>query len=206
VLHASHSREPKMNPVTRAALIMLAALVVIGLMVSFIPNAQKVPLGQVQLDGVNLELYPAADPDAKWVFNASTVTVDPETRESIATLNGDGIRYIKGKPDLYLRATTVTIDGNDNLRTQEAKIYIPKGCYILKLGQPGAAFVTIDQNTGYSAPYADMQSETFNSIGTDFTSNFEIDNFKMTQIDTNVLDGNKKLTCAKVRKNLGFLN
>jgi hypothetical protein len=195
-----------MNPVTRAALILLAALVVIGLVVSFVPNNQKVPLGQVQLDGVNLELYPAADPDAKWVFNASTVTVDPETRESVATLNGDGIRYIKGQPDLYLRATTVTIDGNDNLRTQEARIYIPKGCYVLKLGQPGLAFVTIDQNAGYSAPYADLQSEGFNSNGTDFTSNFEIDNFKMTQRESNVLDGDQKLTCAKIRKNMGFLN
>jgi hypothetical protein len=195
-----------MNPVTRAALILLATLVVIGLVVSFIPNPGSVPLGNVKLDGVTLELYPAADPDAKWLFKASTVTVDPETRESVATLDGDGIRYVKGKPDLYLRSTTVTIDGNDNLRTQEARIYIPKGCYVLKLGQPGAAFVTIDQNTGYSAPYADLQSEGFNSNGTDFTSNFEMDNFKMTQRESNLLDGNKKLSCAKIRKNMGFLN
>jgi hypothetical protein len=195
-----------MNSVTRAALILLAALVVIGLVVSFIPNPGSVPLGNVKLDGVTLELYPAADPDAKWLFKASSVTVDPETRESVATLEGDGIRYVKGKPDLYLRSTTVTIDGNDNLRTQEARIYIPKGCYVLKLGQPGAAFVTIDQNTGYSAPYADLQSEGFNSNGTDFTSNFEMDNFRMTQKESNLLDGDKKLTCANIRKKMGFLN
>jgi hypothetical protein len=206
VLHASHSREPKMNPVTRAALILLAALVVIGLVVSFIPNPARATLGNVQLEGVNLELYPAADPDAKWVFNASTVTVDPETRESVATLNGDGIRYVKGKPDLYLRATTVTIDGNDNLRTQEARIYIPKGCYVLKLGQPGAAFVTIDQNTGYSAPYVDIQSEGYTQTGVDFTSNFEIEKVRIHKADTSLRDGNKRVPCAKIRKNMGFLN
>jgi hypothetical protein len=195
-----------MNPVTRAALILLAALVVVGLVVSFIPNPARATLGNVQLDGVNLELYPAADPDAKWVFNASTVTVDPETRESVATLKGDGIRYIKGKPDLYLRAVTVTIDGNDNLRTQEAKIYIPKGCYVLKLGQPGAAFVTIDQNTGYSAPYVDIQSETFTQTGVDFTSNFEIEKVRIHKADTSLRDGDKKVPCAKIRRNMGFLN
>ena len=97
MLHASHSREPKMNPVTRAALILLAALVVIGLVVSFIPNPGSVPLGNVKLDGVTLELYPAADPDAKWLFKASTVTVDPETRESVATLNGGWDSLHQGK-------------------------------------------------------------------------------------------------------------
>jgi hypothetical protein len=151
-------------------------------------------------------LYPAADPDAKWLFKASTVTVDPETRESVATLNGDGIRYIKGKPDLYLRATTVTIDGNDNLRTQEARIYIPRGCYVLKLGQPGAAFVTIDQNTGYSAPYVDIQSETSTQTGVDFTSNFEIEKVRIHKAVTTFRDGDKKVPCAKIRRKMGFLN
>jgi hypothetical protein len=195
-----------MNPVTRAALIMLAALVVIGLVVSFIPNAQKVPLGQVQLDGVTLELYPAADLDAKWVFKASTVTVDPETRESIATLDGDGIRYVKNKPDLYLRTPTVTIDGNDNIRTQEAKIYIPKGCLVLKLGQPNAAFVTIDQNAGYSAPYVDIQSEDYTQTGIDFKSNFDVTKIDMHKSEVNLLSGKKKVTCAKIRDNMGFNN
>jgi hypothetical protein len=195
-----------MNPVTRAALILLAALVVIGLVVSFIPNPARATLGNVQLEGVNLELYPAADPDAKWVFNATTVTVDPETRESVATLKGDGIRYIKGKPDLYLRATTVTIDGNDNLRTQEARIYIPKGCYVLKLGQPGAAFVMIDQNVGYTAPYADIQSPALSMNGTEFRSDFEIEDIKLSSPDAAASTGDQRKTCAQIRKNMGFLN
>jgi hypothetical protein len=195
-----------MNPVTRAALILLAALVVIGLVVSFIPNPGSVPLGNVKLDGVTLELYPAADPDAKWLFKASTVTVDPETRESVATLDGDGIRFIKGKPDLYLRSTTVTIDGNDNLRTQEAKIYIPKGCYVLKLGQPGAAFVMIDQNTGYSAPYADIQSPALSMNGTEFRSDFDIEKIKLSTPDAAASTGDQRKTCPRIRKNMGFLN
>ena len=193
-----------MNSVTRAALIMLAALVVIGLVVSFIPNVQKVPLGQVQLDGVTLELYPAADLDARWVFKASTVTVDPETRESIATLEGDGIRYVKDKPDLYLRTPTVTIDGNDNIRTQEAKIYIPKDCYVLKLGQAGAAFVTIDQNTGYSAPYADLNSPSVFQNGPNFTSNFDFKNAAMDIQRGGFRTNDKKLTCAKVKRDMGW--
>jgi hypothetical protein len=193
-----------MNPVTRAALILLAALVVIGLVVSFIPNPGSVPLGNVKLDGVTLELYPAADPDAKWLFKASTVIVDPETRESVATLDGDGIRYIKGKPDLYLRSTTVTIDGNDNLRTQEAKIYIPKDCYVLKLGQAGGAFVTIDQNTGYSAPYADLNSPSVFQTGPNFTSNFDFNNAQMDIQRGGFRTKDKKLSCTKVKYDMGW--
>ena len=193
-----------MNAVTRAALIMLAALVVIGLVVSFIPNTQKVPLGQVQLDGVTLELYPAADLDAKWVFKASTVTVDPETRESIATLDGDGVRLVKDKPDLYLRAPTVTIDGNDNIRTQEAKIYIPKDCYVLKLGQAGAAFVTIDQNTGYSAPYADLNSPSVFQSGPNFSSNFDFKNVLVDNVRSGLRTDDQKLSCAKVKRDMGW--
>ena len=193
-----------MNAVTRAALIMLAALVVIGLVVSFIPNTQKVPLGQVQLDGVTLELYPAADLDAKWVFKASTVTVDPETRESIATLDGDGVRLVKDKPDLYLRAPTVTIDGNDNIRTQEAKIYIPKDCYVLKLGQAGAAFVTIDQNTGYSAPYADLNSPSVFQSGPNFSSNFDFKNVLVDNVRSGLRTDGQKLSCAKVKRDMGW--
>jgi hypothetical protein len=193
-----------MNPVTRAALILLAALVLIGLVISFIPNPKPPPLGNVQLDGVTLELYPAADLDARWVFKASSVTFDPETRESVATLKGDGTRYVKGKPDLYLRTPTVTIDGNDNLRTQEAKVYIPKDCYVLKLGQPNAAFVTIDQNAGYAAPYAELNSPSVFQIGPNFASSFDFKNASQDIERGGFRTNDKKLRCDAVKLAMGW--
>jgi hypothetical protein len=193
-----------MNTVTRAALILLVAVVVIGLVISFIPNPPALTPGKVQLDGVTLELYPAADLDAKWIFKATQVTFDPETRESIATLDGDGTRLIKGKPNMYLRTPMVTIDGNDNLRTQEAKVFIPKDCYVLKLGQPNAAFVTIDQNVGYTAPYADLNSPSVFQTGPNFSSDFDFKNAAMDIQRSGLRTKDQKLSCEQVKRAMGW--
>ena len=154
----------------RVSLIALGILILIGLVLSFLPSAAKTPLGEVTLENVDLVLYPAADPNAKWTFKAGVVKYNPESRSSVATELSEGKRLVKGKLDLSLYAKTVTIDSNDNLQTQKANIFIPNGCYLLKLGQDGAAQVQIDQNAGYRAPYVDLNSPNLSYQAEDFTA------------------------------------
>jgi hypothetical protein len=184
---------------TRIALIALGVLLALGVLVSVLPVNNKEPLGDVRLEGVNLELYPAADSDAKWLFKASSVQYSPETRESQVKLEGTGKRILKGKVDLELRASELTIDGNDNLRLQTAMAYIPNGCYVLKLGQATGTPVVIDQNSGYSAPYAEFNFQNGFQIGDNFTSNFSVDNITMDQRKFQ-LDSLGKETCSSVLK------
>jgi hypothetical protein len=153
--------------VTRIALIALGVLLMLGVIISVLPVSNKEPLGDVRLEGVKLELYPAADPDAKWKFQASEVIYSPETRESRVTLEGVGQRIVKDKLDLTMRATQLTIDGNDNLRTRDAEVYIPKGCWTVKLGSGATVSdgVLIDQNSGFRATTADVTGPKFVSKG-----------------------------------------
>jgi hypothetical protein len=188
---------------TRIALIALGVLLGLGILISVLPVSNKEPLGDVLLEGVNLELYPAADSDAKWVFRASNVSYSPETRESTVKLEGTGKRVLKGKTDLELRAPEITIDGNDNIRVQVAMAYIPDGCYVLKLGQPSGQPVVIDQNAGYRAPYAEFNFQNGFQIGDDFTSNFAVDNISMAQRKFQ-LDSLGKETCSSVLKRTGW--
>jgi hypothetical protein len=177
---------------TRTALIALGALLLLGVVVSLWPVQTREALGEVTLEGVKLELYPAADPDAKWLFNASNVVYNPDTRESEVTLEGVGRRLVKGVEDLQLTAKSLTIDGNDNLRTQTATVLVKKDCTTVKLGreEPGATPVIIDQNSGYRAPFADVVATNFRQTGTNLEASFDLtEKFTMDKFTFKILDG-----------------
>jgi hypothetical protein len=179
--------------VTRVALIALGILLALGLVVSVLPVNNKEPLGDVRLEGVKLELYPAADPDAKWTFQASNVVYNPDTRESKVDLEGIGKRIFKGEEDLELTASQLIIDGNDNLRTQQADVYVRKECTTVKLGFADATSsppVVIDQNTGYRAPYAEIIAPDYRQTGSNLDSSFDLkERFNIDKPKIRFVDG-----------------
>jgi hypothetical protein len=189
-LHASHALKRDILRVARVSLIALGILILIGLVLSFLPSAAKPPLGEVTLENVDLVLYPAADPNAKWTFKAGVVKYNPESRSSVATEMKEGKRLVKGKLDLSLYTKTVTIDSNDNLQTQRATIYIPDGCYVLKLGTDTGQQVQIDQNAGYRAPYIDLTSPNLSYTAQDFTASFDMTQTDGRKFKTRAVDGN----------------
>ena len=172
----------------------LGILLLIGVAVSVWPVQSQVALSDVRLEGVKLELYPAADPDAKWTFNASSVIYNPDTRESRVTLEGAGQRIFKGVTDLELTARELTIDGNDNLRTQSAVVYVKKDCTTVKLGYAeggtGSTPVVIDQNSGYRAPYAEVIAPDYKQTGTNLEASFDLkERFSMDRPEISFIDG-----------------
>jgi hypothetical protein len=188
-LHASHHVKRDILRVARVSLIALGILILVGLVLSFLPSSAKTPLGEVTLENVDLVLYPAADPNAKWTFKAWIVKYSPESRSSVATELSEGKRLVKGKLDLSLYTKTVTIDSNDNLQTQRATIFIPKGCYVLKLGQDTGQQVQIDQNAGYRAPYIDLNSPNLSLTGQEFTASFDMTDTGFRKYKIRALDG-----------------
>jgi hypothetical protein len=169
---------------TRIALIALGVLLLLGVVVSIWPVNNREAMGEVRLEGVSLELYPAADPDAKWLFQAKNVVYNPDTRESEVELQGKGRRVVDGKTDLELSAKSLTIDGNDNLRTTKASVYVPRDCATVSLtntrrdtdGQTLTSpnFVMIDQNTGYRAPYAEITFPDYRQTGENLDASFDL--------------------------------
>ena len=171
----------------------LGALLLIGVAVSVWPVQNQVALSNVRLEGVKLELYPAADPDAQWKFSASSVIYNPDTRESQVTLEGTGQRIVKGVTDLELSARELTIDGNDNLRTQTAVVYVRKDCTKVKLGYAeggtNSVPVVIDQNSGYRAPYAEVVAPDFKLTGTNLEASFDLkERFTMEKQELRLLE------------------
>jgi hypothetical protein len=197
-LHASHHVKRDILRVARVSLIALGILILVGLVLSFLPSSAKTPLGEVTLENVDLVLYPAADPNAKWTFKAGVVKYNPESRSSVATELSEGQRLVKGKLDLSLYTKAVTIDSNDNLQTQRATIFIPKGCYVLKLGQDVGQQVQIDQNTGYRAPYIDLNSPNLSLTGQEFTASFDMTDTGFRKYKIRALDGDGQ-TCDQVK-------
>ncbi len=196
---------------TRLALIALTALIVFGVVLSVLPSPKAEALAEVRLEEVQLELYPAADPDAKWTFGASDVVYNPETRESTVKLQGTGQRILKGKVDLELRSDVLTIDSQDNLRLLKADVFVPEGCYALRLqnkndqGQ-GVGFVTIDQNNGYAAPFIHMRYQGSKSELYGFTSGFALNNTKFAEDDRNKFssDIDSEESCQAVKSEMGW--
>ncbi len=163
---------------TRLALIVLGALIGLGLIISVLPSPKSQALANVTLEDVDLELYPIADPDAKWIFKAGNVVYNPDSRESTVDLIGKGKRLVKGKTDLEIEAATITIDSADNMRTQSATVYVPQDCITASLGYSdsgrNAQPVFIDQNSGYRAPYVLMKGPDFEQSGTEFEASFDL--------------------------------
>ncbi len=180
--------------VTRLAFMALGILLLLGVVVSIWPVENQVALSNVRLEGVKLELYPAADPDAQWKFSASSVIYNPDTRESQVTLEGTGQRIVKGVTDLELSARELTIDGNDNLRTQTAVVYVKKDCTTVKLGYAdggaGSVPVVIDQNSGYRAPYAEVIAPDYKQTGTNLEASFDLrERFSIDRPEISFVDG-----------------
>lgn len=161
----------------RTALVALVAIVVFSVFLVTRPiPSPAAPSRGVRLENVQLTLYPEQDPKARWEFVASQVEQDPGTREAKITGLQSGQRFVEDRLDLRLSAPEVTIDRADNLRLPYAKVEILKGCYTVNLGKPGEMPVTIDQREGFRAPSVLITAPSLEVRGTDFKSDFGIEN------------------------------
>lgn len=177
----------------RLSILVLVSLALAGVVVSLLPTPARVPQGKAVLEGVDLALYPAADPEARWTFRAARVTYDPATQESVVEGSSEGQRLVNGKLDMTLKADEITIDNAENLRMQRAEVFVPEQCITAVLGRPGVVPVVIDQQAGYRAPYAELRMPNFTNKGGplrasfDFDTQFELDNPELQA--TQSLDG-----------------
>lgn len=172
--------------VFRAALIFFACLLVFGVAFSFLPSGSSVPRSGVTLQGVRFSLYPEQDRGAVWRFAARQVSIDPLKNENTLDDLGKGERWLKQKDgseklDLTLKAKRLVIDADDNLKAQEAQMYLIDGCYTLNFQAIGDKPVVINQRSGYSAPYVGIVSPSLNGEIDDFTSPFDLSNVQGSQ-------------------------
>lgn len=179
-----------MRGVLRAALIFLGAVLIFGVVFSLIPSGPPLASSGATLQDVRLTLYPQQDPNAEWRFSARSVQVNPEADEN--TLGGleRGERWVraqKGKNagqlvlDMTMQASSLKIDGSDNISTRQAVLYFPFDCSTLTLRGRADTPVVINQQNGFSAPYARLSSPSIKVEYDNITSDFAFTNTRGDQ-------------------------
>lgn len=166
---------------------LYALLAILGFAVVFV----AIPTGKTvesktgaTLHNVKLTLYPSSDPDAVWRFAAKTVTNDPINSLTKLTELSEGQRLIRPKNtkgertgkevlDATLTTDTLTINGQDDLLTDKAKIKLVKHCADIDLvGKPNNP-VMIKQGFGFFTPLATVDSPVMKMRFLDLQMSFQ---------------------------------
>lgn len=148
----------------KAGVYALLALGIFALVFAFLPQRQADgPQTGATLQGVALTLYPSRDPGAVWRFRAANVTSDPLKGETRLAGLSDGGRWVRDRAgrlvlDATLAAPDLTIDGQDNMLTSQAKITLVQQCADIDLRGTREQPVRVEQGYGFSAPLAQVDS------------------------------------------------
>lgn len=153
-----------MHGVQKVGLYLLLGLLVFSVVFALLPARDQVAAKTgARLQNVQLTLYAARDPDAVWRFKADTVTNDPVSGTTeLRTLNG-GKRLLREKNksgqytgreivDATLATPSLTINNQDDLLTQRARLRLVKECTTIDLLGTEQNPVKIQQGVGFSAP------------------------------------------------------
>lgn len=168
--------------VFKASLIALALIVAFGLVFALLPSGvgSRDRTG-VTLRGVQLKLFPGQDQNAEWRFSAPELHFDPVKNESTVSGLKVGQRWIVDPKtgaqvlDMTMQAAQLKIDENGNLRTDQARLYVPSQCAAVQLRGNAKDQVVVDQNAGYIAPSIRMTFPEGFAEYTDVTMSFNLD-------------------------------
>lgn len=168
---------------------LYALLAILGFALVFvaIPTGKNVDseTGAI-LHDVKLTLYPSSDPEAVWRFAANKVTNDPINNLTELTGLSAGKRFIReknetgeltGQETLEATLTTkkLTINEQDDLITDKAKINLIRHCATVDLVGNDQTPVKIEQGFGFSTPLGIIDSPVLKMRLTDLRMSFQIE-------------------------------
>lgn len=145
----------------RLALASLGLCVVLLVGLSLLPRrAERTPGGTIRLTGAAVTLYPQADPEAVWRFDAERVAYEPSTQETVLREIGDAARTVGGKTDFTLASERLTIDAQENLRGEQIFAHLIEANWDLDMQAQDGREVLIDQALGrFEVPLLDYSGD-----------------------------------------------
>ena len=158
------------------------ALTVVGLLVvALLPQRERVVPGEViELSGADVTLYPEADPEAVWYFDADTVDYDPAVGETTLYNVDDARRTVDSETDFTLQSEEVVIDTEDNLRGERMLVHLVEANWDLTMQAGEERQVLIDQAEGkFEVPILDY---TGDGLGQNHAENVRM-NFDLTDYE-----------------------
>lgn len=167
----------------RLALFALGLSVAVLVGLSLLPRrAERTPGGTIQLSGAAVTLYPQADPEAVWRFDAARVAYEPSTQETILREIGDAARTVGGETDFTLASERLTIDTQEDIRGEQIEVYVPDVRWTLAMRAREGSPVLLDQQQGrFVAPAIDVTDDAGQNISS--SKNLSM-NFDLTDVQT----------------------
>ncbi len=164
----------------RIALLVLVAVVVALAVIATLPGrGRSVPPGIITLSSAVVTLYPEADPQATWVFQAPLVEYDPDKHETTLLHIGDGRRLVNGTTDFTLASDRIVIDNQDDLRGEHIRAHLIAENADLDMVAKGNREVLIDQRQGrFEVPRVTLTSEEGRSVFEDMRISFDLTQFE----------------------------
>lgn len=165
----------------RLAGFAFAAVLVALVVLSLGPTRDPDPIDRrVQLTDARVDLYPAADPEAVWHFEAPEVTFDPDVGETTLRSVQEGERRVGDEVDFTLRSERLVIDRNDDLRTESMSVHLVEDDLDAIMTGRGGRGVFVDQAAGrFEVPHMELTGETFGeSTYQDMRVSFDFTDFE----------------------------
>lgn len=170
----------------RVALLAMSLLLAGLISLTLLPRVeQTVPAATITLLSPSLTLYPQADADAVWYFDAERAQYDPNARETVLENIAEGQRVAGGEVDFTLTAEHVTIDRRDNLRSDAMYVHLLDSNWFLDMVAQDDRYVLIDQARGkFEVP---LLTYTGDGIGESRDENVRM-NFDLTDFEAGGAD------------------
>ncbi|MEX2542220.1 MAG: hypothetical protein WD314_10425 [Trueperaceae bacterium] len=133
----------------KTALLLFAVTVTVLVILAVLPERERtLPDQRITLSNARVTLYPEADPQAIWRFQAPEASYDPERNESTLYQIADGRREVAGDVDFTVASEKLTINRRDDILGELVFAFLVEtGECLTMQGNPEAP-VVIDQEQG----------------------------------------------------------
>jgi hypothetical protein len=163
-----------------AVVVFVGVLGILALLTLMPGQEQVVPDSSIRLESVELNLYPQADREARWRFEAKSVDYQPQSRETVLHDLSDGQRLVGEELDFTLCADEVVIDSRDNLRSQQIFVHLVAENWDMDMRGDGGRPVLIDQESGrFDIPELNYTGE---GLGENYARNVRM-SFDLTEFE-----------------------
>jgi hypothetical protein len=135
--------------VLKTALSLFAVTVAVLVILAVLPERERaLPDQQIQLSDARITLYPQADPQAVWRFEAPAAVYDPGQSETTLFSIEDGRREVADEVDFTVASERLTINRRDDILGELVFAFLVETGECLTMRSANDKPVLIDQRRG----------------------------------------------------------
>jgi uncharacterized protein YndB with AHSA1/START domain len=149
--------------VLKTALLLFAVTIAALAVLAVLPERERaLPDQRILLSNAQVTLYPEADQQAVWRFEAPEATYDPERGESTLLRIEDGRREVQGEVDFTVASERLLINRRDDLLGELVFAYLMETGECLTMQGSAENPVLIDQRRGmFEVPVLEISGPTW---------------------------------------------